>query len=309
MSKKALKITFSGINTLTPAETGPETTVAHVVMGAWRTATPGPDGLPIHRAFVYVPEKYLSSPPLPVATVNDLQHGPTRIYYVDHARARVSPEPATRPSYFTDGKAIGERPGSDDVAVADDMRWLADLRDIVPSVQGFAPGCDPDQDPVNSEVAMVVTLHSGLFKANFPCTTVQPQAFYADGVRLDIPRRVYAQEFTVEYTYEEDPGPVRLTFEPLRQDTAPTGIAGAELVLQWENDEIELRMGNDTDGEIAAMIDLSRCDVPQVPVTRGNDFPIHYNLVNLDPDVPRPIPEPATLHTEHNGCLGVRTGG
>ena len=156
---------------------------------------------------------------------------------------------------------------------------------------------------------MVVTLHSGVFKANFPCATVQPQVFVADGVRLDIPRRVYAQEFTVEMEYPEDQGPLALQLDELRTGDAPTGVSGNHLDLQWVNDVIELRMGNDTEPEIAAMVDFARCDVPAVPRPVGNDFPLQYEIAGLDPSLARPIPVDGTLHTEHNGCLGVRNGG
>jgi hypothetical protein len=189
------------------------------------------------------------------------------------------------------------------------MRWMADLRDIVPAVQGFAAGCDPNQSSVSDVIAMVVTLNSGLFKASFPCATVQPQVFFADGLRLDLARRVYAQEFTVEIEYPQDPGPIALLFEPLRPGAVPTGVAGDRLDLQWVDDVIELRMGNDTEEEIKALVDFARCDIPRTPRPRGNDFPLHYNFVNLDESLPRPIPISGTLHTEHNGCLGVRNGG
>lgn len=313
MAARTLKVTFSGINTLTPAMTDASTTVAHVMMPARREDFPGdPQAIPQHKAFVYVLERYVVSPPNPADVLTDAATGETvLVYHLDHARAHFDPIPASPPRYFTDaGKPILERPGSSDVASAQDIRWMADLREIVPAANGFAPGCDPSQPITADTLAMIVDVQSGIFKSNFPCATVQPQVFFAGLTRLDIRRRVYPQEFTVEMTYPAGSGDIRLVFEPLRAGIAMTGVDGGELVLRWQNDRIDLRIGNDTTREISAIADRTRCDLPtESGPPMPNDFVLHYNTVNLHPALARPVPLRGTLHTEHNGCLGVRNGG
>ena len=307
MSDKTLKITFSGICTLTPAETTPATDKVYVMMPAAREENVDPPAIKRHYAFVYVPEQYLVSPPDPAfPPLHDDDLGPTRVYLVDHARAALDSVPMSPPRYFVDEEhnVLPERPGSADAPVPEDLRWMVDFREVIPAATGFAPGCDPAGPAVKDTIAMVVELKSGILKANFPCASVQPQVFQAGELRLDIKRRVYAPEFTVEITYPADAGDVRLKFTPLREDAIVSGVAGDELVLHWMNDRIELRMGNDTESEIQALINLERCNIPLVRSPRDNDFALHYNEFNLAAGVARPLPVAGTLHSEHNGCLG-----
>jgi hypothetical protein len=302
MPEKTLKITFSGINTLTPARIGTGTEKVYVMMPAARET----DALmPQHHAFLYIPTKHLSGgAPDPADSVPDETLGRCNVYHVDHARVAFNQSPAPRPPrYHVTGLPIERRPGLPGVAPREDLRWTAALSDITNA--GFLANCDPAQSNVSADVAMVVELMGGIFKANFPCATVQEQVFKVGDSPLNVPSRVYAPEFSVEMTYPEFADDIRLVFTPLTNGFEIEGVDGEEeLVLRWESDRIDLRMGNDTTPEIQALINLERCNIRLNPRPRDNDFRLHYKIFDV-PASQQAVPVAGTLHTEHNGCLPV----
>src|SRR4051812_30242549 len=145
MADKTLRITFSGISTLSPAppRNGDEPPDrAFVIMpanidrdgkrgrqtNAWGTT------IPDHFAFVHVAASLLVDPPWPDETIVVCENGEHFIYFIENARIVFDPpKVGTHIEYFIDPerRPLAERPGSIDVAPANDIRWLADRRDIL----------------------------------------------------------------------------------------------------------------------------------------------------------------------------------
>jgi hypothetical protein len=237
------------------------------------------------------------------------------IYFFRNARVRVDPGPQPKiPIKYTidPTKPLDERPGSDDVAAADDIRWLADIRDIVskPSLKNTA---DPTgkTDP-GEDVAAVVNLDGGTLSANFPCDSAQPKTF-ADQQGKVVPglRRVLATEFVIETKYPYDTASVIIWFEPLRESTRVTGPE--KLVLKWSDGDSPLvvRMGNDTEDEAPRLNTPDRCEPPRQDTgpllkPRDDDFDLHYNLLEIPGGV-RPLPQNDPHQTRFDGCKPATT--
>jgi hypothetical protein len=210
----------------------------------------------------------------------------------------IDPPPKPGIKYFIDpdGRPLADRPGSLDVAPADDIRWLADARDIL-SQPSPLKTIDPGADNVGNEVAAVVNLDGGTLRANFPCDTVHPKAFIdAKGnVIQGLLRRVLADEFIIDIPYPKEKEQVTLSFKALRKDTPVTGPP-KDLVLRWPKGEstIELRMGNDPKDEVRVLDTPQRFDpvrrIGPVLKPRSDDFDLHYNLLDI-PNGQRPLPQ------------------
>jgi hypothetical protein len=299
--EKTLKIIFSGICTLTP---GPErngdqkpTDAAFVMMAANVRKSPA---IPDHFPFVHVAASLLADPDLrPSETIVAGEGGEHFIFYFRHARVVIDPQPKPGIDYFIDpeGRPLAERPGSMDVAPPEDIRWLADLRDLL-----SAPS---PVKTISADVAAVVNLDGGLLKANFPCDSVHPRSFVdAAGKIVDGVRRTLASEFIIEIPYPKETDRITLGFQPLRDGIPMEGPN--ELVLLWPKKATELvvRMGHDTKDEVCRLNTPERFDPVRetgpVRKPRDDEFGLHYNLLT------RPQGRPVPVNTPHQcgreGC-------
>lgn len=332
MADKILRIVFSGISTLSPGPPrggeDPHPHKAFVLMAANRAKRKNQfnDPIEIHTPFIYVPRSILADPiPPPAEVVEDKNLGTCHIYFIDGARVMLDKTPRRWIDYYVDrnpkhkfGEA--ERPGSNNVACENDIRWLADLRDLLPKrSSALRANANPSdsQVKIGSEVAAIVELRGGTLKANFPCKSVQPKTFTSTkGGAVKGFKRVLATEFFVDMPFFEDTTTVKLLFYPLREGEAPTGIEGNELTLKWGAAMgIEVRMGNDTKDEAKVMTSTKRCDArartdkgAPLLVPRDNDFDLHYDLLNVPPGAVRPLPTNGPHQTHVDGC-SPGTGG
>ena len=320
MADKKLKLIFSGISTLSPGPPLPgeeEPDKAFVRMASnyekdngWGVT------LPPHFPFVYVPESALVKPiPKPRYQVDDKTLGKCNIYILANARVTLEPRTKDKLGYNIEKKPLGERPGSDDVASEHDIRWLADIRDHVTPAQATPKS---NANAPGPEMALIVDLHGGMLKAEFPCKSVQAQTFRAvNSDQISGMKRVLANEFSIEMSYPKTTAQVKLRLRPLRRNAKPTGIDGNELTLRWPKDaeELVVRMGNDTEAEAELAGSPDRCNVrvrseDKRPVVkpRDDDFFLHYELLSdLDRDS-RPLPQAGPQQTSGDGCkpAGVR---
>lgn len=318
MADKILRITFNGVSTLTPGppqegEDAPQK--AYVLMAAnrQRRRNEWEADIDPHSPFVYVPALALGGDvPLPAEAVVDDKLGPCNIYFFDHARVVFDPPPKPGITYFTDPtRPLKERPGSDDVAPEHDIRWLMDVRQVLPDAK-LKAAADPSATALGPEVAAVVELGGGVLKANFPCKTAQPKTFRdRKGGRVEGFKRVLAAEFFIEMRFDENTPAVALRLEPLRgpDGERPAGIAGDVLILRWgDRTTIDLRIGNDTRPETRALVSFKRCDVrtrdvngQPVAVPRDDDFDMHYDLLDIPGGI-RPLPQNGPHQTQFDHC-------
>src|SRR6266480_600153 len=183
MADKILRITFNGICTLTPPpprEGDDKVDKAFVLMAANRNARKNDWGSTVeqHFPFIYVPVSFLAKPiPPPDATTTDDKLGACNIYFIDHARVVVDTAPTAGIGYFVDERPLAERPGSDDVAPENDIRWVTDFRDILQGPARLRQTIDLSKSKFGPEVAVLVELKGGLLQAAFPCKSVQPKTF------------------------------------------------------------------------------------------------------------------------------------
>jgi hypothetical protein len=285
-----------------------------------------------HTPFIYAPVDALAKPaPKPVTQVTDEKLGLCNIYFIRHAGVHVKPATKQPLEYFIDpkgrpltkvnpqGRPLPIRPGSDDVAPQDDIRWLADMRDLFPQHANLKASSKPSTHPVGNEVAAMVELPGGVLKSKFPCQTVQAMQF--EGFKQQPPPgiqpRVLATEFCIEMDYPDDTKSVTLELQPLR-DVPITGPEGNVLTLEWgDKNEIDVRMGNDTEPEVSALKSFKRCDArtrengngQPILVPRDSDFDMHYEVVDVPPALGRPVPHTGHQQTQFNGCDPVATGG
>lgn len=325
MADKILRIVFSGISTLTPGPPrggeDPHPHKAFILMAANRAKRKNQfnDPIEIHTPFIYVPRSILADPiPEPAAKVEDKNLGTCYVYFIDNARVLIDRTPRRGVEYYIDrrpGRKFEneERPGSSDVVCENDIRWLADLRDLLPSSSAaLRADANPKENDVEigSEVAALVELRGGMLKANFPCKAVQPKTFTfkKDGVVKRL-KRVLASEFFIDMPFLEETMTVRLLFYPLHEGEPVTGIQG-ELTLKWGAAMgIEVRMGNDTRDEALLLTSTRRCDArardsngAPILVPRDNDFDLHYDLLDVPPGVDRPLPTNGPHQTHVDGC-------
>lgn len=318
MADKMLRITFSGISTLSPApprNDDPPPAKAFVLMAAnvdeqgkqggqtndWGTA------IPDHTPFVHVAASALVNPPWPDATVIVCEGGEHFVYFFRDARVVIDPpKHGTKIEYFIDpeGRPLAARPGSDDVARADDIRWLADIRDVLPNPAPLK--IDPAAASVGSEVAAIVNLDGGTLRANFPGDTVNPKTFATpQGKVISGLRRVLADEFTIDIPYPAETEQVTLSFDPLRSNTPVVGPP--KLVLKWPKGQttLQLRMGNDPKDEISLLDTEDRLEpvrrVGPVLKPRDDDFDLHYNLLHVQKGA-RPLPQNDIHQCHFEGC-------
>lgn len=325
MSDKTLRIIFSGISTLTPApprngEKLPDK--AFVMMAANGQKTNGErvkqinewgTTIPDHFPFVHVARSVLAEPPMPPdETVIVSEGGEHFIYFFQDARVVIQSEskPTTGINYYIDpkGHPLAERPGSDNVAPPDDIRWLADIRDILSKPAPLKKTSDPVQQYLGDEVAAVVDLPGGVLKANFPCATVSPKMFKDGTTGKVVPglQRVLADEFFIDIPYAEDVDRITLEFQQLRESTPVN--KPEKLVMVWPEGKklLVVRMGNDTKSEIRRLDTPERCDpVRQTgPVLkpRDDDFDLHYNFLDIPKGVGRPVPQNDVRQCSVDGC-------
>lgn len=314
---KTLRITFSGICTLAPGypragEAAP--TEVFVLMAAARTARASADGqgaISRHSPFLYVPRANLI-PMLPTAdprepvvfrlpdfAVNDVNHGTCDVFLFDRADVRFD-EAATPPvTYHVTGAVIDERPDSDEEKP--DVRWLPDLRDILPDAR-LDPAIDPRvSNPVDTDkVAAVVRFTRGIITANFPCEPAALQEIPLPGG--SVLRRTFACEFIVTMEYPDT------TQRILLQINRISGNAQPDVMLKWgDSDVIHVRMGNDTLDEIVRLA-KDDCTPPAI-IETDHDFELHYSISTNVPAGPPPLPKlPSGGEFRFNGCLGLMTG-
>jgi hypothetical protein len=325
MDEKTLRIIVSGISTLWPGppRNGDKPPVkAFVMMAANRERESGNRGnqtndwkmtIPDHFPFVSVDSSVLENPPAPDDRV-DRKNGGDYIYYFRDARVKIDPAPQreTLIEYFSDPtKPLADRPGSDDVAPADDIRWLADIRDILSKPSPLKKTADPTAATVGDDVAAVVNLDGGTLRANFPCDSVQPKIFMdKDGKVVSGLRRVLATEFIIDIPYPKETQQVSLQFQDLRNGTSM--IWPQKLVLKWpeKTNTLEVRMGNDTKDEARRLNTPQRCEPVRqdgpVLKPRDDDFDLHYNLLQID-DIARPLPQNDPHQTRFDGCKPATT--
>jgi hypothetical protein len=316
MAKKTLKITFNGICTLWPGppRNGDKTPhEAFVIMPAnpdskdkWgRSANEWGAPVPEHFPFVHVAASALVKQPPPDAVFG--AGGEHLIYFFPNARVRIDPGPEKEPLiYFTDPKRpLAERPGSDDVAPQDDIRWLADIRDVLADPPKLKPSSDPTSKSIGEEVAAIVNLVGGTLKANFPGDSVNAKTFVdVKGNVVPGLKRVLADEFTIEIPYAETIEQVTLIFENLR---GRTKNLGKNLVLRWPDNEttLAIRMGNDPIDEMSRLDTESRFDPVRLvgPVLKpiDDDFDLHYNLMDIPKDA-RVLPQNDVQQCSTEGC-------
>jgi hypothetical protein len=344
MADKTLRIIFNGISTLWPGpprngEKQPDK--AFVLMAAnlpEKSEKPGKQinapkangqrvkqsndfgtAIPDHFPFVKVARSQLVQPPQPAETIIASEGGEHLIYFFHDARVVIKnpPEPRTSLKYFTDPeeRPLSDRPGSDNVAPADDIRWLADIRDILSEPAPLKKTADPSAPYVaGKEVAAVVDLNGGELKANFPCATVAPKTFKdaITGKTVAGLRRALADEFFIDIKYSEDTYQITLQFLPLRKGTQAK--APKELVLAWRRGEtlLVVRMGNDTKDEVRRLDKLERFDpvrrIGPVLKPRDDDFDLHYNFLKIPKGAGRPLPQNDIQQCDFNGCKPA-TGG
>lgn len=311
---KTLRITFSGICTRAPGyprngEQEPEK--VYVLMPAARDkerSVKDNDGeirIGRHHAFIYAPVSIIAAAPEPTFPVDDEKFGLCHVYLIDHARLTFDPPPSNKITHYRSEFDIGVRPGPAGVASEGDIRWLLDMRDLMPADScTLKPSVDPRRPEVEESVSAVVELAGGTIRANFPCKTVQPQSFRPKPLVQQEPQeRVIATEFVVEMEYPDETATVTLNAVPLRSNAAVLGLPGSKLTMRWgARPEIDLRIGNDTVEEIEALQTIKRCNSRPIPVDRDNDFALHFNLLNIVGDPPRPLPFNGTQQTQHNGC-------
>jgi hypothetical protein len=298
MEDKTLRIIFKGIAALLP--------------GAPRNGDKPPDkafvmmpanvehetAIPEHFPFVCVDPAALENPPDPHDRTGRNNRGQF-IYYFRDARVKLDrPKPGTRIEYFIDpdGRPLADRPGSDDVAPPNDIRWLADIRDILSEPVPLKKTAKPLATNIGDEVAAIVNFEGGTWKANFPCDSVHPVTFMDEkGSVVPGSKRVLADEFMIDIPYPADTERVTLSFQDLKKGKSMTGPE--ELVLKWPDKETLLlvRMGNDTKNEVRRLDTPDRCDpVRQIgPVLkpRVDDFAFHYNLLEIPAGVGLPLPQ------------------
>jgi hypothetical protein len=312
---KTLTIKFNGISTLyppPPRNGEPDPEKAFVLMAAndrknndWNAV------LPDHFPFIFVPVSMIKAPiPKPDRSVTDDDLGECNVYFFNNGRVTIDPGSSEAVVYHRDESLeLGERPGSDDVAREDDIRWVADFRDIVlDHSPQFRNTAVPSAPEIGKEVAAIVELPGGTLKASFPCKSVQPKTFKAAAGKPAIAgfKRVLASEFLIEALYPEDTATVTLTVAPLRGDSRPIGLD--KLTLQWPgNDPMVVRMGNDTEPEALLAASLMRCDGRRennnpLAIARDDDFDLHYNLLDLPANADRPVPQAGPHQSSGDGC-------
>lgn len=304
---KTLRITFSGICTIAPGiprdgEETPETVYVMMPQARQPLQRPGSVWVVRHHAFLYVPDVLLGPVPDPAFLVRDTTLGLCNVYLVDHARIRVTPAPENDILFFTTNLPLGTRPGGPGSAPMEDCRWLPDARDVLaPGNDVLQSGLDPRRSSIPKDVSMIVELDGGTIRANVPCENVQPRNFVPPG---NFPGpRVLASEFTVEMTFPDALETVKLSVAQLDPLVEVEGIPLGDVVLRLNaSAPVDLRIGNDTLDEIAALRSGARCDVPDEPFSLDNDFDLHYNL--LVPGLQRSLPQNGGGHSEHNGCVG-----
>lgn len=314
MADKILRIIFSGISTLHPGpaqkrnEKPPDKAFVLMAANSKNMTNAWGETVEPHFTFVYVPESVLVGLKAePDQRAEDKHLGTCNIYYLENARVTFDPRPEETLDYYTDpDHDLGERPGSDDVANEDDIRWLMDLHDVVSDVT-----LKSNLDAPGPEVAAIVELTGGTLKAGFPCKSVQTQTFKATPTKT-IPRikRVLASEFSIEMTYPETTLQVKLRLQPLRMAEPMKGFGLNELTLQWpKTGDLEVRMGNDTKLEAGLASTLERCnarvrtsDDKPIPKPRDDDFFLHYELLNIPPDGERPLPQAGPHQTTGDRC-------
>lgn len=322
MADKILKIVFSGISTLSPGpplkkdESPPHK--AFVLMAENYRARKNDWDATVepHFPFVYVPEAFLGGLiSEPADRVDDEKLGTCNIYYLENARVTFDPLPEGKLHYYIDHEHdLGERPGSDDIAHEDDIRWLADIRELLPPDQA-PPRTSPDAP--GPEVAAIVELTGGTLKAGFPCKSVQTQTFRAaNGKTILGIKRVLASEFSIEMKYPEATRQVKLRLRPLRGNAFLTGISLNELTLRWpEKGDLVVRMGNDTKPEARLAASPKRCNArvrssEGAPLLkpRDDDFFLHYELLNVPEHGVRPLPQAGPHQTSGDGCKPANGG-
>lgn len=314
MADKKLTIFFSGISTLSPTHPRDrnerQPTTAFVLMAAKREqGDVGGVTVDEHVPFVFVPKSVLAeSSPEPSDRATHEKYGACNIYYLKNTRVTIDPAPSNALEYFVDwDRDLDERPGSDDVAPENDIRWLADLHDLLPGGVTFkskpeAPG---------SELAAIIELSHGRIQSSFPCKSVQPMTFRDSKGEVipGTPKRVLASEFKIDMTFDEKLSTVTLQFKPLRRNEQ---VDFDKLVLNWpENGELAIHIGNDTTWEAKLAGSSKRCDArdPQGNLrlqTREDDFSLHYELLNLAGGTERPLPHRSPHQTSGDGCKGAK---
>ena len=274
--------------------------------------------IPDHFPFVRVARSLLIDPPLPAETVILGEGDEHFIYFFPDARVVIhpTPKPGTGIDYFIDPKRrpLADRPGSDNVAPPDDIRWLADIRDLLSESAPIKKTANPAEPYLGKEVAAVVNLDGGELKANFPCASVAPKTFKDGKTGKTVPglRRVLADEFIIDIPYSEDTDWITLEFLPLRKGTPIK--EPKKLLLSWPKREkvLVVRMGNDTKDEVRRLDTPERCDPVRrtgpVLKPRDDDFDLHYNVLKIPADTGRPLPQNDIQQCDFNGCKPA-TGG
>lgn len=312
---KTLRITFSGICTLAPGcpatPTGPQPTTVWVIMPASREAGVEIDGttpraVSRHRPFIYVPRAHVA--PSTAARVADFTVTDKKlltdcdVYLMDRVHVVVTPQATNPLRYNVTNGTIGTSPTQPGSAPKADIRWLADMRTILPLTAQLQVTCDPRQTAMPNlaqAVAGVVEIQRGTLLANFPCANAGPQMFTPPVPPL---QRLFACEFINELEYPDTTTEVTLAITSLDGNIEP------DVTVTWGTKNIvDIRIGHDTLDEIVEVATY-RCLGPASAGTADNDFELHYRILANVPASGRPVPVATGGQTRHNGCLSQMVG-
>lgn len=310
---KTLRITFSGICTLAPGfpRNGEQPPAkVHVIMPASPAAdiaVDGPDTRAIsrHRFFLYAPKEHVmksTSARVPDFVVRDAKLSTDcEVYLMNRVHVKASRLSVNPLRYNITPGSIGMSSGQPGAANKADIRWYADMREILPGVDQLSATVDPRVTALNqlaTSVAGVFELDSGRILANYPCANAGPQTFNRPGGQGPL-QRIFAPEFVNELVYPDSVTQVTLEITSLDGDVEP------DVTLTWGSSSvIDVRAGNDAVDEIVE-IAKNRCGGPVTGTTTDNDFELHYRLLSNAPAAGRPVPVATGGQTRHNGCLGA----
>jgi hypothetical protein len=255
-----------------------------------------------HRAFLYVPRTHtlsLTGARTPDFTVADQALGDDFDVYLMHRVHIKAPTAAAHPvQYNITSGTIGRTPSEPGSASKFDIRWLADLREIMPGTDTLSATCDPRltalPDLANT-VAGVLELDSGRILANFPCVNAGEQRFdRPSGPPIE---RLFACEFVNEIEYPDS------TTQATIAITSLDGDVEADVTVTWGSESVlNIRLGHDTLDEIVEVA-KNRCLGPADAGTADDDFELHYRVISNPPASGRPVPVATGGQTRHNGCL------
>jgi hypothetical protein len=178
-----------------------------------------------------------------------------------------------------------------------DIRWLADLRDVIGEAGAIDESCMPAEGKVISDrVAAVLVLKGGTFSTDFRWRSGQKQKFTG----TDLPARYYASEVHIDLEFDDAIESVTLKTTPLD----PGGAMAQDFVIALDAEKrTEVYVGNDTIEEIEVLGTDRPCP-PRENDHVDNDFALYYNLIAGEVDQ-RPLPAATAGEGAVRGCAPI----